>query len=36
LAGLRIHIEVRIVDAGVEVFDAVEDESPSAVLDEVR
>jgi hypothetical protein len=34
--GVRIHIEHRIVDAGVEVIDAVEDESASAVLDEVR
>jgi hypothetical protein len=31
-----IHIELRIVDAGVEVLDAVEDESAAAVLDEVR
>jgi hypothetical protein len=34
--GVGIHIEVGIVDAGVEVFDVVEDVSASAVLDEVR
>jgi hypothetical protein len=30
------HIELRIVDAGVAVLNAVEDESAAAVLDEVR
>jgi hypothetical protein len=33
---LRTHIELRIVDAVVEVLDAVENQSASAVLDEVR
>ena len=28
--GVSLHIELRIVDAGVEVFDAVEDQSASA------
>jgi hypothetical protein len=33
--GVTLHIELRIVDAGVEVFNAVEDQSASAMLDEV-
>src|SRR5687768_14822511 len=33
--GVSLHIKLRIVDAGVEVFNAVEGQSASAMLDEV-
>ncbi len=34
--GVRIHIQLRIVDAGVEVLNAVEDQRGTAMLDQVR
>ena len=33
--GVSLHIELRIVDAGVEVFNVVQDQGASAMLDEV-